>query len=565
MHDIQTPDALRDSMPQLNQQCYLYEFNIKPHFQVSEGDENEENIKIFHKLLQSDRSYGILTMKKLPRMALMQFYQSFGRIDCEISEKPVPISLGNIQKLNELKRFHCILFRNVLDIWKGFFVYDHKDSVIIVPTKNHQIDWNIVEDFQTWSEFGKKTVAERLNVQYREEDWLYSVVCPWYRADHDTRYVVTQVSSHQTPFSKFPNEEFESYADYALNKYLSIIDRVVNAEQFLISVKPITTHLNRLHSGVGEDGRRNAKPRGPEYLIPELCHNFRYPGDLWLKAIIIPSALHRITFILHAENLRIFINEYVGLRIIDYRPMELIHSMARKKTGQAKLIQNSILYPRADDSVVKQITSNDIAAFDEDVERLGKEKDEPVDLERHFDVVHEIDIDYYWSYINGTLSNLSLNDQNNGMPSNHFVAPLQYQTNIPALLDVEQEDKMRINILSVKLSTNLVRGIEQHEMLAAITSASSGDVFHNETLEVLGDAFLKFGVSLYLIQQHTDWHEGFLTTIKGKIVGNRNLCYSAMLNHLPGMIKVHNFNPKDDWQPPMLKVPDLIQVSPIFI
>lgn len=563
MHDIQTPDALRDSMPQLNHQCYLYEFQIKPHFQVSEYDEHEENIKIFHKLLQSDRSYGILTMKKLPRMALMKFYQSFGRIDCQISEIPVPINLGNIQKLNELKRFHCILFRNVLNIWKEFFVYDHKDSVIIVPTKNRQIDWNIVENFQTWSELQKKTVAERMNAEYREEDWLFSVVCPWYRADHDTRYIVTQVSSYQTPFSSFPNEEYQSYADYALNKY-SDIDRVVNAEQFLIGVKPITTHMNRLHSGDGEDGRRNVKPRGPEYLIPELCHNFRYPGDLWLKAIVIPSALHRITFILHAENLRIFINDYVGLRITDYKPMELIDSMARKKPSHAKLIQNSILYPRVEESVAKQITSDDLAPFDEDLERLGPEKEEPVNLERHFDIVHEIDIDYYFSYINGALSNLSLNDRN-GMTSANLLSPHRYQTNIPALCDVDEEDKLRINILNVKLSTVLLRGIEQHEMLAAITSASSGDVFHNETLEVLGDAFLKFGTSLYLIQQHIDWHEGFLTTIKGKIVGNRNLCYSAILNHLPGMIKVHNFNPKDDWQPPMLKVPDLIQVNLTFI
>lgn len=63
-----------------------------------------------------------------------------------------------------------------------------------------------------------------------------------------------------------------------------------------------------------------------------------------------------------------------------------------------------------------------------------------------------------------------------------------------------------------------------------------------ELFEVLGDAFLKFSVSFFLIQKHIDWHEGFLTTIKGQIVGNRNLCYSAIRHKLPGMIKVNQFN-----------------------
>lgn len=172
-----------------------------------------------------------------------------------------------------------------------------------------------------------------------------------------------------------------------------------------------------------------------------------------------------------------------------------------------------------------------------------------------------MDIDYYFYYINRNLANLSLNSDGNAMSSN-ILSPQQFQTKVPALCDVREVDKVRISLLNIKLASPLSRGIEQHEMLAAITSASSADVFHNEILEVLGDAFLKFSTSLYLIQRHIDWHEGFLTTIKSQMVGNRNLCYSAMRHGFPGMVKMHNFNPKEDWQPPMLKVPDLVQVKP---
>lgn len=177
MHDIVNPSALIDSMSRLNTPLYLYELEILPNFSAFDG--NDENVTIFHRLLKSARTYAILTSKKLPHMGLMKFYQSFGQIECKVSYEPRVITLGDTEKLGELKRFHCLLFRNVLDIWKEFFVYDHKDSVIIVPIKNHQIDWNIIEKFQTWSDLKEKSPAERRNVVYREEDWLHSVVCPW--------------------------------------------------------------------------------------------------------------------------------------------------------------------------------------------------------------------------------------------------------------------------------------------------------------------------------------------------------------------------------------------------
>lgn len=546
-------------MPRTKTQCYLYEITIRPNFRVNESEDDFENIQVFHNLLQSKRTYGILTTKPLPRMGEMKFYQSFGQINCKVAYEPVPITLGDESKLKALKRFHCTLFRNVLNIWKEFLVYDNIDSVIVVPTSNGSIDWNIVERFQVWPELEKKSISKRRTEEYHEEDWLHSVVCPWYRADKDVRYVVTKVASHKTPLSPFPNEQFQNYAAYAMEKY-SEVERIVNPEQFLIGVKPMTSHLNRLSAGDGEDGRaRTARSRGPEYLIPELCHNFNYPGDLWLKAIVLPSALHRMTYILHAESLRIGINNYIGLEINNYEPNPLIDKMARNTRSYAKQgIQNSIIHPKIEECTAKELTINDIAPFDEEI---SGELEEPMDLERFFDQAYEVDINYYFHYINRKLASLSLNNGRDMNGAANVLSPKQFHMKVPALCDVEDVDKVRISLLGIQLATPLKRGIEQHEMLAAITSASSADVFHNEILEVLGDAFLKFSVSLYLIQRHPDWHEGFLSTIKGQMVGNRNLCYSAIRNGIPGMIKIHNFNPKEDWQPPMLKVPELVQVK----
>lgn len=524
MHDIQIPKALCGSMPQINCLCYLYEFLIEPHFQAPEHD---ESIKVFHKLLRSERSYGILTRNKLPRMGSMKFYQSFGQINCRISETPIEITLNDVRKLNELKRFHCILFQNVLDIWTEFLVYDSKDSVMIVPTNNNQIDWKIVENFQTWSHLQTKSVTERTNVIYRQEDWLNTVVCPWYRVNQSERYIVTSIPKGETPLSPFPTPRYNNYKVYSESKYKDNIERIVDDRQFLLDVKGITRELNLLQPT--RESTNSIK------LIPELCHNFRYPGDLWLKAIVLPSALHRMNYILHAESIRIQINDYVGLQIDNYEPMEVLGEMAKKKSKVNKA-------PLQDSDNIKQMTLNDIVPYDEYNDELTP--GEVLGPNHNFDNIHEIDIEYIYRIISEELNNISIE-----------ISP---KFGIPAICDAHEEDKSRIDILNMK---NATRGIEQHEMLAALTSASSGDVFHNERFEVLGDAFLKFSVSLYLVQKHVDWHEGYLTTIKGKIIGNRNLCYSAIHKNWPGMMNVHQFVPKHDWQPPMLKVSDEIQVN----
>ncbi|XP_031635095.1 endoribonuclease dcr-1-like [Contarinia nasturtii] len=525
MHDIQRPAALIDSIPRINVQLYLYEIAMEPKFKGS-----DENIRTFHNLFQSPHTYGILTMKKLPRMGPIKCYQSFGEITCSISYEPMPIILHDPQELARLKRFHCILFKYILEIWKEYFVYDEKDSVIIVPTMNQKINWQIVKEFQTWSKVKEKTLAERTNAEYKRENWDGCVISKWY-LNQTKKYVITNVFEEKSPLSSFPNDDYKNYAEYMLKTYPKT-DGVVNNDQFLIGVKAITSRLNHLRPESGSSSER------PELLIPEMCHNFRYPGDLWLKAILLPSIIHRITYILHAENIRNAINKYVGLDISD-EPCPLIES-----------IQNSDA-PREKGEI--RVVAEKLNTNDADTSILRSEDFEPIDLERHFDNVYEVDIDFYYMFKHG----LSFDENKNGT-NNSLLSPHHLHTNVPALCDVES-DKLRINVLQTKLKTSITRGVEQHDILAAITTASSADVFNMESLEVLGDAFLKFSVSLYLIQRHPQWHEGFLTSIKGQIVGNRNLCYSAIRNKFSGMIKAHDFSPKDDWQPPMLKVDDQIQ------
>lgn len=63
-------------------------------------------------------------------------------------------------------------------------------------------------------------------------------------------------------------------------------------------------------------------------------------------------------------------------------------------------------------------------------------------------------------------------------------------------------------------------------MLEAITTKSCQEKFHLESLEALGDSFLKYAACQQLFKTHQNNHEGLLSIKKGKIVSN-----AALLKH----------------------------------
>lgn len=518
----------------------------------------DENTKIFHDLFRTKRTLGILTTKRLPRISAMKFFQSFGAIRSTIGPEEIEIMVDETQ-LNQLIKFHAVLFRDVLTTWQSFFVHDSQHSFIIVPTTGATILWDIVQEFQQLQPLYEKSTQERYNVEYRPEDWLYRVVCPWYRADQTTRHIVTKVHEHLTPFSDFPNPSHETYASYVKDKYKQQVEQ---SRQFLIEVKPVTQKLNRLHSGEGEDGKKNSSIRGPELLIPELCHNFHFPGDLWLKLIILPSVLHRMFYCLHAEQLRLHINNYVGLKVIDYQPKPVPERMNRRPQKNSNDRHAEISYMQTNQN------KNDKQIIDRESisSRLScpwNDYEEPIDLHRNLDRIFSLEIDYHHEFISRGLRALTIIGEEEDEVDDQdirarYISNMGRKRNQPmAICDANTEEKMLIEILNV---TDTQIGVEQHELLAAITAASSGDIFDSERLEVLGDAFLKFGVSVYLTQTHVNWHEGHLTSVKGQLVSNRNLFYLADRIHLPGILKINKFSPKDDWIPPMVRAPAFVQV-----
>ena len=79
--------------------------------------------------------------------------------------------------------------------------------------------------------------------------------------------------------------------------------------------------------------------------------------------------------------------------------------------------------------------------------------------------------------------------------------------------------------------------------MQALTAKSSDDVINFERVETLGDSFLKFATSIFLFQEFPDFNEGFLSFLKGKIVGNLNLYFCAEQKNIAGRVNVEKFIP----------------------
>ncbi|KAK8668205.1 hypothetical protein V6N13_105670 [Hibiscus sabdariffa] len=114
-------------------------------------------------------------------------------------------------------------------------------------------------------------------------------------------------------------------------------------------------------------------------------------------------------------------------------------------------------------------------------------------------------------------------------------------------------------IESLLLATSLKRmhldhclqnvAIPTTKVLEAITTKKCLERFHLESLETLGDSFLKYSVCRDLFQRHQNHHEGLLSVRKDKIISNAALCSLGCDKKLPGFIRDEPFDHKN-WMIP---------------
>ncbi|KAL1825871.1 hypothetical protein ACET3Z_012649 [Daucus carota] len=82
------------------------------------------------------------------------------------------------------------------------------------------------------------------------------------------------------------------------------------------------------------------------------------------------------------------------------------------------------------------------------------------------------------------------------------------------------------------------------KVLEAITTKNCRENFNLESLEALGDSFLKYAACQHVFTMNQNTHEGILSIKKNRIISNANLCKLGCSRKLPGLIRNEPFDPK---------------------
>ena len=470
-HDIKTADALVDSAPKIDSPSFAYRIIVKPKFEAE-----QHTIKTFEKLLGNQREFGILTSKLMPRLCKMVLFQSFGEIEVEISSAPIQVTLKSHKELKTLQKFHIAIFRDVLTTWENFFVLD-KTSYLIVPLTETGIDFTLAEEFQHVEQPRRLTYDEIKEADFSREAYFHKVMNPVYRYTSSTRqnYVVIDVPEHMSPLSPFPDENYASYKEYVETRFDTSI---VKDDQPLIEVKGISQNLNLFFPGIGASGkqRKHEKHNLAEHYIPEVCHNYKFPADLWLKATLLPSICHRMNYMLLAEELRMWlIEEQIdcgkGQQIyklnVDYGNYDEREIQLRDNERDEETVGK---YAKFEELLRKTLEESVDESPRDEVKHtkallLWDRSQLPIDLDRNWLTVSEVDIEYYCSFLH-----LNRNKQS---PSS--INKLQQLNTTPKRSDrllMDTDDRSEITLIGLK---GIEESVQQKDLIKVLTTSNAGE------------------------------------------------------------------------------------------
>nr|AIY24625.1 dicer 2 [Graminella nigrifrons] len=536
------PECLSGCMPVPKKEMFLHVLQLRPQYIPPEDN---HRLVVFHEILSSPVTYAIVSSKPLPQLAPFPLYLSTGEMEVTV-ESMEPRSFTE-DELEKISRFHGIIFNKIMGVVKSFLIRDYnngQNSYLIAPLVFGSngfidVDWEVIEkaNLPFPDPFVRPTEEARTSIVIDDNHYLGKIVAPWYRALTGTKYIVTKVCYDMDENTAFPTNDYESYKDYFKDKY-KITPKKEN--QPLLEVRAISSRMNNLKPISLTKALKRKKDENEEFeiwLVPEFCHLYPVPGDYWVKALLLPSVLHRLSQLCMAEELR--------LRIV-------------RETDVGKIQIPALRKLEADASLAKQLPIADVTqsmtplsinlannhARPEAHSGVWSRDEEPVDIDREMEV-SVFDILNYEMFANAPLSNQPAK-------GNVFTQKKE-KKEMPVFVDPPA-----LKMLKKKVSDF---GPEQVHLLQAITTALANDFVNCERPEMLGDSFLKFAVSLVLFETQGDVSEGALTSLKGRIVGNKNLFFCGRNKELSSILNVKDFSPREEWLAPQFCVEHTISAT----
>ncbi|XP_078032947.1 endoribonuclease Dicer-L-like [Augochlora pura] len=534
-HELKYPSALYSAYPLPCKPVYLHLLHAKPVYPEPHYD---NRYLVFYNLLCDKAGFGILSSKQMPLIPSFPIFMNVGELQVDVKVNYATMTLSAIE-ISSIKVFHSLIFGRIVPVIKPFMVFDNynrDNCFLIVPvTEKWEINWEVIKQHQEI-----KSVPPPFNDFKLDNYHELSLISPTYRAAPEV-YIVTQVCEDLTPSSCFPTDNFYSYVHYYKRKHGL---EIRNLHQPMLEAKMISKQINCIKPRAMQSELKNRKRMETddvlkEHLVPELCKTIKFPALYWLKATMLPSVLHRISQLLIADDLRSTIASEADFKLANddsqWPPLVI-------KEDEVEDLQDSITKIPLDESIQNfsqsepgLLASPEIDVLNTDVYHYPWTEDqEPPDLDRRIEDIRLIDIEHHYQFMLGgcDIKHDKMRNKTVKFMNNKSVA---------------------IRELKV-LSTANSESPNPVQIMYALTSKIGRDAFDLERLETLGDSYLKFVTSLFLYDRFPNCNEGTITTMKSKIIGNRNLYYCGKKKGIPGRMKVDEFVPLSNFIAPAYAV-----------
>ncbi|XP_060523439.1 endoribonuclease Dicer [Cylas formicarius] len=547
LHRHVIPPCVTGALP-LADRVYLHIIELRPMFARSE---NVNTAAIFD-MYDSDLCYGVITPKPAPTVCDFPVYVSQGTlsVSLRVNASCVRLDAGDI---DDVKAFNVLVYADMLRCLKEFLVVDNSDggeSMWIVPVdrKRGAVDFGVLKRYKKIEEVAEPSHEEKSNLEVDLDGYLRKIVAPWYR---DTGfYLVTEVTFGKTAWSEFPNESFATYEDYFREKHNL---QLAKPELPLLYVKALSQRRNCYKPrGDSKKGRDDKFDELEIHLVPELVVRQDFPAPLWLQAALLPTVLSRLSFLFRLELLRSTIAREAGLGrdvVFVKTPLELDRHLLNYEPRVAGTKETTARASSVNGFEVTQLPAlnvhKDYAHRVLERDYPWKDIEEPKDVERDIDDVTVMDVEYYEKFIGTTLREGDVHLKNDRAAKGGNRLALTYHKDYAfrpiGLLEREA----------------VAEGPELAVIYKAATTAKANDVVNMERLETLGDSFLKMFATIYIYLRFSSYNEGLSTTLKGRLISNKNLYYLGKLKHIAATLKNADLQ-LSNWLPPGFKIPELV-------
>ncbi|XP_057322271.1 endoribonuclease Dcr-1 isoform X2 [Microplitis mediator] len=327
-------EALTDCRPTVGVPAYLY--HIKMVLSCPLPEEQNTRGRRIYPPEESDIGFGILTLKKIPKLCPFPIYTRSGEVQVELKLSKNTVVLDSIQ-IERIYTFLNYTFTNVLRLQKYLMIFDpnaSENSYIIIPVKKYlvdgfedvNVDWNFLDVIYDNRNTIPSDIKEedRVNFEFDPSRYHDAVIMPWYRNQDQPQYFyVAEICRNLSPKSSFPGDGYSTFEEYYKKKYDI---KIQNSEQPLLDVDHTSARLNFLtpryvnRKGVAlptsSEETKRAKRENLEQkqiLVAELCAIHPFPASLWRQAVCLPCILYRINALLLANQIRCQVADAINL------------------------------------------------------------------------------------------------------------------------------------------------------------------------------------------------------------------------------------------------------------